>query len=147
MDNRNFHYYPAAMEVKVYDCPHCGAPLPPSGLDTAVKCTSCGKQTTLESGSDAVLREEKSRAEALFTRLGQPPRWSQRIAAQLVDWRIWVFGFPLLVGILVKTGTQPRAWIEQVYEHFFHARMLHVMSPVISWLITSIFIVATSWAC
>jgi DNA-directed RNA polymerase subunit RPC12/RpoP len=133
------------MELRVYDCPHCGAPLPPSGLDATVQCTSCGKQTTLESGSDAVRREEKSRgeAEALFARLGQPPRWAQRVAARLVDWRLWIVGFPFLVGILVKIGTQPRAWIEEGYEHFFHARMLHVMSPVVGWLSTSVFIVAT----
>ena len=131
------------MEVKVYECPHCGAPLPPSGLDATVKCTSCGEQTTLDSGSDAVFREEKSRreAEALFERLGHAPRWSQRVAVRLVDWRIWIFGFPFFIGILVQIGERPRAWIAEGYEHFFHARMLHVMSPVLGWLATSIFIV------
>ena len=90
------------MELRVWDCPWCGAPLPPAGLDSEVTCTSCGKATTLADGSDAIMREQQSRAEAeaLFARLGRPPRWSQRFATRLVDWRIWVFGFPFALGAL-----------------------------------------------
>ncbi|HSD86005.1 MAG TPA: hypothetical protein VLB44_00765 [Kofleriaceae bacterium] len=136
------------MQLKVYDCPECGAPLPPSGLDTEVTCTACGKQAQLESGSDAVLREQKSRAEAeaLFAKLGKPPRWSQRVAARLVDWRLWVLGFPFLLGILSWISDVPRGWVEAAWEHHFHERLLHVVSPVTGWLIDAGFIVAISIA-
>jgi DNA-directed RNA polymerase subunit RPC12/RpoP len=126
------------VELRVYECPSCGAPLPPTGMDTHVACTACGKQTKIESGSDAVLREQKSRADAetLFAKLGRPPRWSQRFATYLVSWKIWVFGFPFALGLVVTIADKPRDWLLAGWEAVFHARLLNVASPFVGSVIS-----------
>jgi predicted RNA-binding Zn-ribbon protein involved in translation (DUF1610 family) len=125
------------MELRVWDCPSCGAPLPPAGLGSDVTCRACGKQTTIADGSDAILREKQSRAEAeaIFARLGQPPRWSQRVASSLASWKVWVFGFPFALGLLWTVGEKPRNWLEAAWEKLFHVRLEHVVSPTASMLL------------
>jgi predicted RNA-binding Zn-ribbon protein involved in translation (DUF1610 family) len=129
------------MELRVAGCPSCGAPLPPAGIEGEVTCPSCGTVTSLADGSEAVLREHQSRAEAeaLFARLGRPPRWSQRFATRLVDWRLWVLGFPFALGALWWLGAVPRDWIQAAWERLFHQRLLHVAPPVLAWLIQASF--------
>jgi len=129
------------MELRVWDCPSCGAPLPPAGQGTEVTCTSCGKQTTLADGSDAIVREQQSRAEAdaIFARLGRPPRWSQRVASRLADWKVWVFLFPFALGLLWTVAEIPRGWVEGAWEKLFHERLLHVASPAVAWIVAGWF--------
>jgi DNA-directed RNA polymerase subunit RPC12/RpoP len=136
------------MEVRVWDCPSCGAPLPPAGLDSEVTCKSCGKSTTLTDGSDAMVREKQSRAEAeaLFARLGRPPSWSQRFARSLVSWKIWVFGFPFALGILWRIGEAPRNWVMAAWEKIFHERLLHVAPPVTAWVVQAMFPIGVALA-
>jgi hypothetical protein len=120
--------------------------LPPAGEGTQVACTSCGRQTSVDTGSDAVLAEQRSRAEAetLYAKLGRPPRWSQRVATYLVSWKLWVIGFPFLIGILVSISQVPENWVQGAYEHLFHARLMHVASPIVGALLSRIFIVVIS---
>lgn len=134
------------MELRVWDCPSCGAPLPPAGLDSDVTCTSCGKQTTIADGSDAIVREKQSRAEAeaIFEKLGRPPRWSQRVAAGLASWKVWVLGFPFALGLLWTIGEKPRNWFEAIWEHLFHERLEHVVSPAKAFLLHDGFQVAVA---
>jgi hypothetical protein len=134
------------VDVRMYSCPQCGAPLPAAGEGTQVTCGSCRKQTSIDSGSDAVLAEQRSRAEAeaLYAKLGRPPRWSQRAATYLVSWKLWVIGFPFLIGILVSISQVPENWVQGAYEHLFHARLMHVASPVVAQLLSRFFIVVIS---
>ena len=125
------------METRVYDCPDCGAPLPPAADGEHVTCAACGKPAVIESGGAAVLREQRSRAEAeaLFAKLGRPPSWSQRVAVRLIDWRLWLFGLPVMVVVLLRISALPRTAIEAAWEAARHERLAHVASPPEAWLL------------
>lgn len=128
-----------APTLHVFDCPSCGAPLPPAADGAHVACSYCGEETVVESGGAAMLRERASReeAEALFATLGQPPSWSQRVAAFLVKPKLWLFGFPVLLYGLVLASEGPQHAVESLWESLRHERLRHVASPVVAWILTS----------
>lgn len=130
--------------LHVLDCPTCGAPLPSASENERVTCTFCGEATTTEPGGAAMRREQASRkeAEALFASLGRGPSWSQRVAAFLVNPKLWLFGYPLLLYVLMRVSQVPEHAIWSWWEARRHERLAHVASPVTGWLLNIGFVAA-----
>lgn len=130
--------------LHVLDCPTCGAPLPAAAEDERVTCTFCGAATTTEPGGAAMRRERESRkeAEALFASLGRGPSWSQRVAAFLVKPKLWLFGYPVLLYVLMRASQVPEHAIWSWWEAHRHERLAHVASPVTGWLLNIGFVAA-----
>jgi LSD1 subclass zinc finger protein len=119
------------------DCPKCGAPLTPADSGALVECKFCGATTTAEPGGAAMRREQESRkeAEALFASLGHGPSWSQRVAAFLVQPKLWLFGYPVLLYLLMRISQAPEHLVWSWWEAHRHERLAHVVSPVTGWLV------------
>lgn len=110
----------------------------PSEDGAHVTCRFCGGATTIEDGGAAMVREQRSRkeAEALYARLGKPPSWSQRFAVVLVNWKLWLVGLPFMVVLLARLAELPSGVVERWWERHRHARLVHVASPAMGWLLT-----------
>jgi LSD1 subclass zinc finger protein len=120
------------------ECSQCGAPLPASTGGAAVTCASCGHVTAIGDADAAMAKAKASRAdaEALYATLGAPPTISQRIAVVLVNKWAWIAGLPFMYALVAWFGRMLAHLIEAIYEHVVHARLLHVATPPVIWLLT-----------
>ena len=128
---------PGVSEVRVFECPGCGAPLPAAADGEHVTCAYCRKATVIDYSGAAMVREQASRreAEALYATLGQPPSWSQRVAVVLTNGWLWLFGMPFMLALLLRIAAVPRQAIDAAWEASRHERLHHVAAPLLGWLL------------